>query len=703
MLRRFLPWMLSAIFVQGLVLILLGMIVPGFEIGGAGTIVVAAILTTLVQAIAWPFTYQIAARVHPLLFPIISFVVAGFLIVLLSDLFTIADVGRMHVDNLWTGVVVATGLTAGSTILGVLFSWRDDTGYDWFVIRPLLRRYGDTPPSDVPGVMFVEIDGLAEPILRKALAGGWMPTLQRWLDEGHHQITSWETDLSSQTSASQAGILLGNNAEIPAFRWFDKGLGELMVSSSMGTARALEQRLSTGNGLLREGASRWNVFSGDAPDALVTYSTFGSTDRVQSGSYLALFMNPYTLPRAIALYLADVVREWWQAWQQRRRDERPRVKRSLTYAFVRAATTTLMLEAGQFMLIADMFRGVPAVYSTFFAYDEVAHHSGIDREDAFKVLRTLDRMIATLEQAAAYAPRPYHLVILSDHGQSMGTTFLQRSGQTLGDLVTSLVDTKHRITVDERRTEDWGHLNVALSEVMREGRDQRTGRLVRRALRKHVTDERVELPPAGGAHDATVAGEARESDVVVLASGNMGLISFPRWPGRLSYEEIVDHFPALLPGLVRHPDIAFVMVRSEAEGGLVIGKGGIHYLSDGHTVGQDPLAAYGPNAPNHLRRTNDFSNAPDILVMGAYDAEKDDVAAFEELVGSHGGLGGPQTHPFILHPTVLDPGPEPIVGAAALYRVLRSWLPRGTRVREVEPGRAADRVPLAGRASVGHD
>jgi hypothetical protein len=249
--------------------------------------------------------------------------------------------------------------------------------------------------------------------------------------------------------------------------------------------------------------------------------------------------------------------------------------------------------------------------------------------------------------------------------------------------------------MDQRRTEDWGHLNLALSEVLRDNRDQRTGRLVRRALRQHLTDETVALGPAGEAQDAAVADEARQSDVVVLASGNMGLISFPRWPGRLSYEEIVDHFPALLPGLVGHPDIAFVMVRSETEGGVVISSGGIHYLSDGQSVGDDPLAAYGPNAAGHLRRTNEFANAPDILVMGAYDAETDDVAAFEELVGSHGGLGGPQTHPFVLHPTELDPGPEPIVGAAALHRVLRSWLPLAAKVRQASPVDAANQVSVA--------
>src|SRR6185437_7126099 len=146
-------------------------------------------------------------------------------------------------------------------------------------------------------------------------------------------------------------------------RWYDKATGSLMVSSQMATARELEQRLSHGVGLLRGGVSNWNVFSGDALDSVCTYSTVGVRDRDQSGSYLAYFANPFTLPRAVALYIGDVVRERWQAWRQVRRDEQPRIQRSFRYAFVRAATTTVMQEAALFMLIMDVYGGVPVVYN----------------------------------------------------------------------------------------------------------------------------------------------------------------------------------------------------------------------------------------------------------------------------------------------------------------------------------------------------
>ena len=57
-----------------------------------------------------------------------------------------------------------------------------------------------------------------------------------------------------------------------------------------------------------------------------------------------------------------------------------------------------------------------------------------------------------------------------------------------------------------------------------------------------------------------------------------------------------------------------------------------------------------------------------------------EVAAFEELVGCHGGLGGPQTEPFVLFPAELEIDPaEPIVGAAGLHRVLKSWTPSASQ------------------------
>ena len=159
-----------------------------------------------------------------------------------------------------------------------------------------------------------------------------------------------------------------------------------------------------------------------------------------------------------------------------------------------------------------------------------------------------------------------------------------------------------------------------------------------------------------------------------MASGCLGLISFPREPGRLSREQLEQLYPGLLPALREHPGIGFVLVRSQEHGAVVLGAEGTHYLDRGRVEGSDPLEPYGPNAARHVRRTDGFPHCPDIVLNSTYWQQWDEVAAFEELVGSHGGLGGSQSHPFLLHPVRLGLPKDELVGAEAVHRELRRWL-----------------------------
>jgi len=177
------------------------------------------------------------------------------------------------------------------------------------------------------------------------------------------------------------------------------------------------------------------------------------------------------------------------------------------------------------------------------------------------------------------------------------------------------------------------------------------------------------------------------TDAVVMASGNLGLVSFTRPKHRVTLEEIERDHPDLIPKLTSHPGIGFVMVAVSADGTsavgtargdtVVIGKNGRHYLGtrpgDARIVGEDPLPIYGPNAARHLRRESSFKTCPDILVMSTYWADADENAAFEELVGNHGGLGGEQIRPFLLYPTDWHLDADEIIGAESVYRNLKRW------------------------------
>jgi hypothetical protein len=165
----------------------------------------------------------------------------------------------------------------------------------------------------------------------------------------------------------------------------------------------------------------------------------------------------------------------------------------------------------------------------------------------------------------------------------------------------------------------------------------------------------------------------------------------------LTREEIDERHPALIAGLVAHRDIGFVLVRS-ARGSLVLGSGGERNLTTEEVTGDDPLAPYGPGAIAHVATVDAYRTTADVMVNARYDPELDEIYAFEEQVSSHGGLGGPQTHPFVLYPAVLPAPAEPIVTSVGLHRVLKTWLVEaGQPVRRpwLEAPVAQD-VPLLG-------
>src|SRR4029079_15846988 len=143
---------------------------------------------------------------------------------------------------------------------------------------------------------------------------------------------------------------------------------------------------------------------------------------------------------ALVLFFWEILLEVSAALRAARRDVRPRGHRGGIYPLMRAAMCVIVRDLVIFGVLTDMMRGRPAVYATFASYDEVAHHSGLMRADTLEALRKLDQQFGRLERARRYAPRPYELVVLSDHGQTQGATFKQRHGYGLDDLVRRSVE-----------------------------------------------------------------------------------------------------------------------------------------------------------------------------------------------------------------------------------------------------------------------
>jgi uncharacterized membrane protein YvlD (DUF360 family) len=623
-------------------------LVPGVTLDKPGAAFVIAAVIAVVNAVLPPL---VAALRLPYMLAL------GFVVVLLVDAaaLVVADKALpsfITVDSFGDAVLASLVMAAVSIVLEVVTGTNDDDQYSLRVIERIARRQGRQGRTDVPGIVFLEIDGLALPVLRRAMRDGSAPTMATWIANGGYHLSEWEPDLSSQTGASQAGILLGSNEDIPAFRWVEKETGRLIACSAPGDCSEIERRHASGAGLLAGGgASRGNLLSGEADEVILTVSRMEEEKRANPG-YRAFFANGFNVTRAFVLFFWEVLLEWTAALRAARRDVRPRGHRGGIYPLMRGAMCVIVRDLVVFGVLTDMMRGSPAVYATFASYDEVAHHSGLERADTLEALRKLDQQFGRIERARRYAPRPYEIVVLSDHGQTQGATFKQRNGYGLDELVERSL-TRGKVGEFMGGDEQSTMVGHAVKEA--------TGRKEEKRAKNDVSDR----------------------EVVVLGSGNLGLVYLMEAERRLTLEEINERHPDLIPALREHPHVGWVLVRSARDGAVALGAGGAHYLTDGRVEGNDPLAAFSPGAPRHLLRTDGFPHVADIMVGSFYDPELEEGCAFEELISFHGGLGGPQTKPFILHPAHLRVPDGPIVGAAAVHALLSSW--RQTLQREDAP------------------
>ena len=178
---------------------------------------------------------------------------------------------------------------------------------------------------------------------------------------------------------------------------------------------------------------------------------------------------------------------------------------------------------------------------------------------------------------------------------------------------------------------------------------------------------------ATGKKQKRAKNDVSDRDVIVLGSGNLGLIYLMEERRRLTLEEINERHPELIPALRNHPHVGWLLLRSSEHGAVALGANGTHYLAEGRVEGTDPLALFSPHAPQHLLRTDGFEHVGDIMVGSFYDPDLEEGCAFEELISFHGGIGGLQTRPFILHPTHLELPAGPILGAASVHGILVGW------------------------------
>jgi uncharacterized membrane protein YvlD (DUF360 family) len=685
-------------------LVLLDRWLAGFDMAQWWQPTVVALLFGVLSAVLWPLILRVAAPIALFTLGIGSFLFLGAGMLLLS--FAVPGV---TITDLGTAVVVVAGLSAVGAVASSLIGLDED---ELFFRRAARRAPGGADDHDdrPPGVVFLQVDGLGHDVARRAVRDGNMPTFAAWLAAGSHRLTYWNTDWSSQTGAGVCGILHGDNAGILGYRFYEKDRDHVVVCGNPEDAAYLERTHSDGRGLLAvDGAGHGNLFTGDAPHVSLTMSALPLLSGAQrrrgrardglAAGYVAYFANPANALRTGVGYLVDVAREISAATRQRRAGVVPRMDRGGFYPFLRAATTVIARDIVVAAVLEDMLAGRSCVYVDLLGYDEVAHHSGIERFDTLSVLRSIDRQIGRLHRATQLAPRRYHVVSLSDHGQTQGLPFAQRFGETIEELIGRLcgASPEQRRQTQQAHDEQQRRATRRAAEGWQVGAvlHEASGGPIARRLRARIQPGDVEQEAA---HPVTDAGAVNRvaPGVVVVLSGHTAMISFTRHAGRVELETIEREYPELLPALVDHDGVGFVLVRSAELGPMVFGRDGELRLDDGTITGQDPLAGYGPHAADLIRRFDGFPNCPDVVVNSRYDPATDDATPFEPHVGTHGGLGGPQSRGFLMYPAQLPAPPPEIVGAEHLHRVLRGWLTHlGHPEPEPAPARDATADPGA--------
>jgi uncharacterized membrane protein YvlD (DUF360 family) len=670
--------------------------VPGVEVTNPWSLVLAALAVGLGDVLLRPVLRRLAHR-----FGVVGALVSGVVAQLAVAWAALTYLPGFRSGS-WVDVLAVLVLAA---VLMALGRWVVGASDNEYVLGDLLRRarrQAGVPRRDArtaggaerpSGLLVVLLDGVARPTLDYALQAGLAPTLARWLGSGSHHLTTWWARVPATTPASTIGLLHGSTEHVPAFRWWSRALGRLVVTNRPADAAAVEARTSDGAGLLAGGGVAVStMFSGDAATSLLVMSR--AREGLGPGQmFVHFFASPFVLVRAVVVALGEFLKELYQGWQQAVRGVEPRVSRLGWYPVLRAVTNVVLRDLNTTLVAEQLVRGAPVVCVDLVDHDEIAHHAGPLRPESLRALEGLDRVVGLWEQVAAVAPRRYDVVVLSDHGQSLGSTFEQVVGRSFLEEVRRLMALERRAGVARARTsegvravggegrrratapdsEAWGPTNTALNALRpgaQSGRADGAGRMM-------VGPDRTERRP-----DAAGAALPELPEVAVVGSGNLGMVWFPREPRRLTGDEVRERWPGLLPGLVANPAVGVVVERGAGGEVRAHGRGGSRDLRSGEVVGEDPLAGHGSRAAADLLRVAGLEDAGDLVLVSRVD-EVGMVHAFEGLVGSHGGLGGAQNEAVLLHPAHLElpddeledvDGTPMLVGAEAVHRRLVAWL-----------------------------
>jgi hypothetical protein len=467
----------------------------------------------------------------------------------------------------------------------------------------------------VAGLVIVHVDGLGADSLEQALREGDMPFTKSLMDSEGYELHRYRCGIPSTTPFVQAGILYGDNSEIPSFRWWDREQRLLVQFGAGSTFKKVANKYFQGCHPLTQGGAAIAVCypAGAAETFGIAYQDRRYSGQEQGSRSAWRVVLPYL---ANPLNIADLLWHGADSIAQIAlalgRDRLTGRISATTYAVSDALEEIFVHHVTRHAVTRAMREGYSPIYAGFYAFDETGHAFGPDDSYALRILRHVDN---TIKKIARARKNRYELVVLSDHGQIDTLPFSRISDKAFGELVAGWLP---GYRVQEMKGKAFGP-----------DENQAIGR--------------VNLTNSGGLSHLYFADRAK----------------------RFTYSDLTAQFPDLAQKIAAIDGVALVMAR---DGEADVFLAGAQELR-GEAI-KPVLAQY--DDPDillaQLSRLNSFGMSGDLVVFGAFKEGRQ--VNFENQAGGHGSIGGEQAHPFVLAKRAWGIDTSAVQGAHELHPIL---------------------------------
>jgi len=157
-----------------------------------------------------------------------------------------------------------------------LRGWRRRFSRSEWLARLLQLSVSEGTGTD-PGLVMIQIDGLAHDELEQALRRGEMPFLRQLINKEHYKLHKLYAGVPSTTPAIQGELFYGVKTVVPSFSFMQHGSGRLVRMYEQAVTVEVEKKLKMegGSPLLENGSCYSNIFTGGAAEAHFCPSSMG--------------------------------------------------------------------------------------------------------------------------------------------------------------------------------------------------------------------------------------------------------------------------------------------------------------------------------------------------------------------------------------------------------------------------------------------